>query len=494
MSQAPCIMVLGTTSDAGKSWLVTAICRYLSNRGYKVAPFKAQNMSNNARVVPAPGGGWGEIGSAQYFQALAARAAPTLAMNPVLLKPESDCSSQVVVMGKVDRELSALPWKERSSHLWPHIQAAVDDLRERYDFVVIEGAGSPAEINLRSRDIVNMSVAHYTQADCLLVCDIDRGGAFAHLYGTWALLDERDQSRIRAFVLNKFRGDPALLAPGPDMLYERTQVPIVGVIPMVRSHALPEEDGQSAAALGRGASDRPRIVIISYPRISNLDEFANLAQLQGHELVWTQDPQELEDAELLILPGSKHTQADLVWLRERGLDRAIQQFAGSGKPVLGICGGMQMLGERISGQEAPLGPQRIAHQEPLPGLGLLGIETNFSGDKTLTPTRARLGEIKEGPWSALSEQQLSGYEIHVGDTRACEALPAQPLIDEVAWLNAQGNVLGLYIHGIFEDPAVVTALFNESVTPLEETFETLAQTIGSTQIPDILLDLLEQSS
>ena len=240
---ARCIMVLGTSSGAGKSWVATALCRYYSNQGWKVAPFKAQNMSNNARVVAGLDDELGEIGSAQYFQALAARAEPHVRMNPLLLKPEADTHSQVVLMGRVDRELSALPWRGRSERVWPRIAAALDELRADNDIVVIEGAGSPAEINLMASDVVNLRVARHANARCLLVTDIDRGGAFAHLYGTWALLPEDDRARIAGFVLNKFRGDAALLAPAPEQLEELTGVPTVAVVPMRFGHGLPEEDG-----------------------------------------------------------------------------------------------------------------------------------------------------------------------------------------------------------------------------------------------------------
>ena len=252
-------MVLGTTSGAGKSWLATALCRYYARQGFKVAPFKAQNMSNNARVVAGPQGAWGEIGSAQYFQALAARAVPDVRMNPLLLKPEADTRSQVVLLGQVSEELSAMPWRGRSQRVWPQIAAALDELRAENDVVVIEGAGSPAETNLHASDIVNMRVARHAGARCLLVTDIDRGGAFAHLYGTWALLPEDERALIHGFVLNKFRGDASLLAPAPQHLQERTGVPTVATIPMQWHHGLPEEDGvfDMTPTLGTGVSSLP---------------------------------------------------------------------------------------------------------------------------------------------------------------------------------------------------------------------------------------------
>ena len=235
---ARCVMVLGTTSGAGKSWLTTALCRYYARRGLSVAPFKAQNMSNNARVVAG-----GEIGSAQYFQALAARAVPDVRMNPLLLKPERDTHSQVVLMGKVSAELTALPWRGRSERVWPQIAQSLDALRAEHDVVVIEGAGSPAEINLMASDIVNLRVARHAGARCLLVTDIDRGGAFAHLYGTWALMPEADRALLHGFVLNRFRGVASLLSPAPEQLETLTGVPTVATLPMWWQHGLPEEDG-----------------------------------------------------------------------------------------------------------------------------------------------------------------------------------------------------------------------------------------------------------
>ena len=280
---AVCVMVLGTTSGAGKSWLTTALCRYYARQGLRVAPFKAQNMSNNARVVEAPSGA-GEIGSAQYFQALAAGAKPDVRMNPLLLKPERDTHSQVVFMGQVDPELTAMPWRHRSQAVWPRIAQALDSLRATYDVVVIEGAGSPAEINLSDSDIVNMRVARHCNAACLLVSDIDRGGAFAHLYGTWALLPAEEQRLIRGFVLNKFRGDAALLAPAPALLEARTGVPTVATLPMWWQHGLPEEDGVFDDRSILPGAVRRTVAVVAYPRISNLDEFAPLKNIPGLRL------------------------------------------------------------------------------------------------------------------------------------------------------------------------------------------------------------------
>ncbi|KAB2893760.1 MAG: cobyric acid synthase, partial [Burkholderiaceae bacterium] len=316
-------MVLGTTSGAGKSWLATALCRYYANQGLRVAPFKAQNMSNNARVVAGPGETWGEIGSAQYFQALAARAVPDVRMNPLLLKPEADTKSQVVLLGQVSEELSAMPWRGRSLRVWPQIAAALDQLRSENDVVVIEGAGSPAETNLHASDVVNMRVARHAGARCLLVTDIDRGGAFAHLYGTWALLPEEERALIHGFVLNKFRGDAALLAPAPEDLQKLTGVPTVATIPMQWHHGLPEEDGVFDDRARASGAVHTTVAVVAYPRISNLDEFQPLKNVPGVRLVWARSPAELAGADWIVLPGSKATAADLAWLRAQGLDGAI---------------------------------------------------------------------------------------------------------------------------------------------------------------------------
>ncbi|MEN9588142.1 MAG: hypothetical protein RIT15_1717, partial [Pseudomonadota bacterium] len=298
---AICIMVLGTTSNAGKSWLATALCRHYSNLGFRVAPFKAQNMSNNARVVGGggadEGGAGGEIGSAQYFQALAARTIPDVRMNPLLLKPEADTHSQVVLFGQVNQTLTDLPWRGRSELVWPHIARALDALRAENDIVVIEGAGSPAEINLMDSDIVNLRVARYANARCLLVTDIDRGGAFAHLYGTWALMPEADRALIHGFVLNKFRGDASLLSPAPEQLEALTGIPTVATLPMWREHGLPEEDGVfddgSVAAPYGDDVNLTTIAVVAYPRISNLDEFQPLKNVRGVRLIWVRSAAQL---------------------------------------------------------------------------------------------------------------------------------------------------------------------------------------------------------
>ena len=500
-------MVLGTTSGAGKSWLTTALCRYYSDLGLKVAPFKAQNMSNNARVVQGPGrsgdgageeagvmSAWGEIGSAQYFQALAARATPEVRMNPLLLKPEADTHSQVVLMGQVSAELTAMPWRGRSQRVWPQIAAALDALRAENDVVVIEGAGSPAETNLHASDIVNMRVARHAAAHCLLVTDIDRGGAFAHLYGTWALLPEDERALIAGFVLNKFRGDAALLAPAPQMLEDLTGVPTVACIPMWWQHGLPEEDGVFDDRSVAAGAVHTTVAVIAYPRISNLDEFQPLKNVAGVRLLWARNPADLaalKPGDWVVLPGSKATASDLVWLRAQGLDSAIAAHAAQDGAVLGVCGGLQMLGEALIDLEGIDGNG--------PGLGLLPLVTLFEPAKTVRHTTVHFGELAAGPWAALSGVQVSGYEIHHGQTAQHPAMAAagdvaREVVPGLVWQNRSGNVLGLYLHGLLEDPAVLQALFgrpgDSPVRTLDGVFDGLADAVEAHFAPGVLQALV----
>ena len=467
---AKAVMVLGTTSGAGKSWLTTALCRYYARQGLKVAPFKAQNMSNNARVVDH-----GEIGSAQYFQALAACATPEVRMNPLLLKPEKDTQSQVILMGQVDAELSKMEWRGRSASVWLVVAQALDELMAENDVVVIEGAGSPAEINLKHSDIVNMRVALHTNAACLLVTDIDRGGAFAHLYGTWAMLDTEEQKRIKGFVLNKFRGDAKLLAPGPQMLQDLTGVPTVATLPMWWQHGLPEEDGVFDDTAKSSGQVTKTIAIIAYPRISNLDEFQPLKNVPGVRLVWVRSPSELAgltSTDWIILPGSKATSSDLVWLRAQGLDQSVAAHAARGGAVLGICGGLQMLGEAL------IDPHGIDGNAA--GLGLLGVVTVFEKTKTVQHRQTQFSQLA-GTWAALSNVRAAGYEIHHGQTalRTDLADGTHPVMrGNLAWQNSPGNVLGVYMHGLFEDPGVLQALFGVAVPTLDTVFDGLADYIA----------------
>jgi adenosylcobyric acid synthase len=458
------LMVQGTSSWAGKSLLVTALARLASRRGIAVAPFKAQNMSNNARVVDG-----GEIGVAQWLQARAAGVEPEVRMNPVLVKPEADARSQVVVLGRPDLGLSRRAWRERPASLWPVIEQSLLSLARDHELLIIEGAGSPAEINLQSTDLANMRVARLADARVALVADIERGGAFAHLYGTWSLLDADDRERLCGFVLNKFRGDASLLAPGPELLRRRTGVPVVGVVPRIE-HGLPDEDG---AAPGRAAGARPRVAVIRYPTASNLDEFKALEQVA--DVAWATAPRELAGADLVVLPGSKHVAADLAWLRERGFAGAL----AGGTRVLGVCGGMQMLGERI---EDPAGIDGSAV-----GLGLLALRTTFAAEKTTRPTTARFGALAE-PWAALRGLEVSGYEIRHGTTASLDG-PAV-LDDDLGF--AAGSVLGVYLHGLFEHAGFVHALLGVApARSLDEELDRLADAVEPHMQVDRLLGVQE---
>jgi adenosylcobyric acid synthase len=424
MTRRP-IMVMGCTSDAGKSFLVAALCRAYANRGLHVAPFKAQNMSNNAAVTPDGA----EIGRAQYLQALAARVTPEARHNPVLLKPSADTFSQVVVMGRFDPVMTAAPWMDRGPRLWPVVRDALNSLIADSDLVVIEGAGSPAEVNLRATDIVNMRVALECGADVYLVADIDRGGAFAHLLGTWMCLEPVERALIRGFVLNKFRGDPALLGNAMDWLEEQTGVPTVAIVPMLRHH-LPEEDAFHHAAVP--VAGDVNIGLVLYPYASNFDEFDPLLHEPGVTVVPVREAGPLDGFDALVLPGSKNTAASLRYLRGSGLDRELERVASAGIPIVGVCGGMQLLGRRI---EDPHGLEG----GDLDGLGLLDVTTTLVADKTTRQV--------EVPWSGGS---LLGYEIHHGRTTA-GPLAREHLPGGLGW--EQGAVRGVYVHGLFENTA-----------------------------------------
>jgi adenosylcobyric acid synthase len=454
------LMVQGTSSWAGKSLVTTALARALARGGIDVVPFKAQNMSNNARVVDG-----GEIGTAQYLQALAAGVDPDVRMNPVLVKPMGNTESQVVVLGKVDRRTSALAWRNRAAHLRGAIESALSELLAEHELVLIEGAGSPAEINLRDADLANMHIALLAGAPVLLVADIDRGGAFAHLYGTWALLPAHERRLIAGFLLNKFRGERSLLAPAPERLAQLTGVPTLGVLPWL-DHALPDEDGASATTASattltqRGSA----VVVVRYPTASNLDELKALEQVA--QLRWASAPAEIENGDLVILPGSKHVAADLDWLKESGIAGELRRRVDQGGAVLGICGGMQMLGESICDRGGVDGSAQ--------GLGLLPIRTSFAAGKRTEVSTVRFCELPE-PWAALSGKEARGYQIRHGSSQATAPL-VQALPEGLGFL--AGPVLGVYLHGLLEQPEILKALFGrEPPRTLEATFEALADAI-----------------
>lgn len=473
-------MVLGCTSWAGKSLLTTVLCRWASDRGFDVAPFKAQNMANNARVTAD-----GEIGVAQWLQARAARVTPSIDHNPVLLKPEADTRSQVVVHGRVDEELTGMPWRDRPPRLWEAITASADRLLDRHDLVVAEGAGSPAEINLP--DVVNGRTAQHLDAATLLVADIDRGGAFAHLFGTWSLVDDDLRGRLSGFVLNRFRGDPGLLDPGPSLLEERTGVPTLGLVPMLR-HGLPDEDGARDWPPPAGHGPHPRVAILAAPAASNLDEFATLAR--AAEVVWARRPADLAGADLVVLPGSKHVAHDAGWLRDRGLDTAVHDAAATGTRVLGICGGAMLLGQAVDDPAGVEGGTPTSTR----GLGLLPLTTTYERDKLLQHGPATFTADLPDHWEALRGRAVDAtYEIRHGRVAvtagaARAAAPARALDGGRGWV--AGNVMAVTSHGLLEDPAVVAALLD--VTPPTDLDEVLDE-LTAAVVPHLDTDAILQA-
>jgi adenosylcobyric acid synthase len=444
---AKTLMVVGSSSSAGKSWLVTALCRIYARRGVRVAPFKAQNMSNNAAVC-ADGA---EIGRAQAVQALTAGVAPTADMNPILLKPESDARSQVVILGRAQASEAAADYYRRREALWQVATGALDRLRDAYELVIIEGAGSPVELNLLAGDIVNMPIARYANAPTLIVGDIDRGGIFAQLLGTLWLMAPEDRALVAGLVVNKFRGDAALFEDGVRILEERGGVPVLGVIPYLHGLGIPEEDAVALDAPGMAASAGAQIdiAVVRLPHIANFDDFDPLAAETGVQVRYVTDPGELGRPHAVILPGTKSTLADLDWLRRTGLAEAIRRLAGAGAAVAGICGGYQMLGSAISDplhSESPL--------DEMAGLGLLPHRTMFGEIKETHQAQAR---ITGGPgWLAgLAGQEIDGYEIHMGRTEGespwlvVTGRSGKPVAVPDGSVSAGGRVWGCYLHGLF---------------------------------------------
>ncbi len=365
-----------------------------------------------------------------------------------------------MVLGKPDRELSRRPWRARPGRLWPVIEAALRGLQAEHDVILLEGAGSPAEINLRDTDLANMRTAKAAGARVVLVADIDRGGAFAHLYGTWALLPGDERALIAGFVLNKFRGERSLLAPAPEQLRALTGVPTLGVLPWLE-HGLPDEDG---AAIPRRATDRKSVAVVRYPTASNLDEFKALEQVA--DVRWAAAVEQIEGADLVVLPGSKHVTADLEWLARSGLTGALRERARSGRPLLGICGGLQMLGESVEAETAAGGGAG--------GLGLLPLRTEFAPSKQTARTTTRFRLLPE-PWDALGGEQVTGYQIRHGRTWATAPI-AQALPGGLGYVD--GPVLGIYLHGLFEQPELVRVLFGSvPARSLERVFDELAEAV-----------------
>jgi adenosylcobyric acid synthase len=443
------LMIVGTTSAAGKSLLATALCRIYARRGVRVAPFKAQNLSNNAAVC-ADGS---EIGRAQAVQAAAAGIEPTAEMNPLLIKPEAGSRAQIVLLGRPFQPDPAQSAEQQRRTRWEAITTSLDRLRSAYDLVVIEGAGSPVELNLTSRDMVNMAVARYAEAPVLLVGDIERGGVFAQLLGTLWLLEPEERALVKGLVVNKFRGDISLFGDGVRILEERGGVPVLGVVPYIEDVGIPDED---AVALDEPLFDRAAdgdtdIAVIQLPRISNFDDFDPLAAEPGVHVRYVSSSRDLGRPDAVILPGSKSTIADLAWLRQRGLAAQIVRLAGEGTPVVGICGGYQMLGSTIRDPEHVESPV-----DEVPGLGLLQIDTAFAGEKATH--RAQAAVVGAPGWLALLEGEIvRGYEIHMGRTRTQSAWleirqrSGERVSVPDGAVGGEGRVWGCYLHGLFEN-------------------------------------------
>lgn len=435
------IMIQGTMSNAGKSLIAAGLCRILKQDGYRAVPFKSQNMALNSYITEEGL----EMGRAQAMQAEAAGVRPVTEMNPILLKPTNDTGSQVIVNGEVLGNMSAKDYFSFKKELIPVIRSAYRKLEGQADIIVIEGAGSPAEINLKENDIVNMGLAELVDAPVLLAGDIDRGGVFAQLLGTLLLLEENERARIRGLVINKFRGDVSILEPGIRMLEEKAGIPVAGVIPYLQI-ALEDEDSLTTR-FQKKEEEGIDIAVIRFPRISNFTDFMVFEQYEGVSLRYVDRVQDLHCPDLIVLPGSKNTMGDLKWMRQNGLEAAIQKRAGR-TPIFGICGGYQMLGSQISD------PHKAEEGGSLRGMGLLPIETQLEEEKIRTRVRGTFEEIA-GDFAFLSGKPFSGYEIHMGRSRETKTMPKLCQIEHGSDLKSDGthggNVYGTYIHGIFDE-------------------------------------------
>ena len=444
---AKTLMIQGAMSSVGKSLLVTALCRIYARRGIKVTPFKAQNMSNNAAVTVTGG----EIGRAQYTQALACGIEPTVQMNPILLKPEADMQSQVIVNGKVWESLPARDYYQRKTFLWEQVIRALDSLCQEYDLIIIEGAGSPAELNLKAGDIVNMAVAKYLQSPVFLAGDIDRGGIFAQLLGTQLLLERDEQALVRGFIVNKFRGDFRLFEDGINILQDRSGLPVLGVIPYIHQHGIPEEDAVAIEAQNHTlpVSEPIDIAVIALPRIANFDDFDPLQAEGGVRVRYVSDVREFGTPSAVIIPGTKSTIADYQWLKTKGLAQVIRDHANNGSVVVGICGGYQMLGQSIHN------PYHIESRvEHIDTLGLLAIKTTFEAEKSTHKIMATVQS--DVSWlQPLHDTQIAGYEIHMGQTLSSSSWLSihqryqQSVTVTDGAISDDGRIWGCYIHGLF---------------------------------------------
>ncbi|MCD8052691.1 MAG: cobyric acid synthase [Lachnospiraceae bacterium] len=450
---AKSLMIQGTMSNAGKSLLTAGLCRIFHQDGYRVAPFKSQNMALNSFITREGL----EMGRAQVMQAEAACCEPSVRMNPILLKPTNDVGSQVIVNGEVRGNMSARDYFRYKKQLIPDILAAYDSLARENDIIVIEGAGSPAEINLKADDIVNMGMAKMAKAPVLLVGDIDRGGVFAQLLGTILLLEEDEKRLVRGMIINKFRGDKTILDPGIVMLEERSGgIPVVGVAPYMHID-VEDEDSLSERLENRTMQGQIDIAVLRLPRIANFTDFNRLESVEDVTVRYVQRVSELRNPDLILLPGTKNTMKDLLWLRQSGLEAAVLKAARAGTPVFGICGGYQMLGETLAD------PEGVEEGGTLRGLGLLPMDTVFAGEKTRTRVEGRVA-APGGPLAGLSGCPVEGYEIHMGVSTWRETGQAlNTLTDGVTGISKEdggwsGNVYGTYVHGFFDTPEIVRAL------------------------------------
>ena len=449
---AKAIMVQGTMSNAGKSLLAAGLCRIFKQDGYRVAPFKSQNMALNSFITEEGL----EMGRAQVMQAEAAGIKPSVLMNPILLKPTNDVGSQVIVNGEVLGTMSARDYFKYKKKLVPDIMKAYNELAAENDIIVIEGAGSPAEINLKTEDIVNMGMAKMAKAPVLLVGDIDRGGVFAQLIGTVELLEEDERQMVKGLIINKFRGDKTILDPGVQMLEERSHIPVVGVAPYLNIQ-VEDEDSLTERFDRKTEVDLIDIAVIRVPRISNFTDFNPFESIPGVSLRYVQHVSELKNPDMIILPGTKNTMEDLLWMRANGLEAAVLKEVARGKIIFGICGGYQMLGETLSD------PHYVEAGGTIKGMGLLPMDTIFAENKTRTRVSGKFLNLN-GDLAALSGAELEGYEIHMGETVLKEnAGHCVSIEDHVSGSRKEDgayckNVCGTYVHGVFDKEDVAEAV------------------------------------
>lgn len=450
---AKAIMVQGTMSNAGKSLLAAGLCRIFHQDGYKVAPFKSQNMALNSFITEEGL----EMGRAQVMQAEAAGIKPSVLMNPILLKPTNDVGSQVIVNGEVLGTMSARDYFAYKTKLIPDIMKAYNKLAEENDIIVIEGAGSPAEINLKQEDIVNMGMAKMAKAPVLLVGDIDRGGVFAQLIGTVMLLEEDEKAMVKGLVINKFRGDKTILDPGVKMLEEKSGIPVVGVAPYLNIQ-VEDEDSLTERFNQHGEIGVIDLAVIRVPRISNFTDFNPFESMPGVTVRYVKSAAELGDPDMILLPGTKNTMEDLLWMRENGLEALILKAAANGKVIFGICGGYQMLGETLSD------PDHVEAGGSIRGMGLLPMDTAFADGKTRTRVNGTFCEVG-GVLDCLTGTKLSGYEIHMGVSTLKDGVASMTQIEDFVKKDGtkadgaqHGNVYGTYVHGVFDKEDVAKAV------------------------------------